>query len=173
MDIDTSLWDFSISVYASPDVAPSCLALQNDYGLDVNVVLFCVWSGLTRGPLRPANLDAALELSLTWAREVVRPLRAVRKWMKPAANLQSGMNGDKVQSLRNAIKRDELEAERLQQLALATIVSSLDPRRATDRGKQAADDNIGRYLDERGVAREPRVASLVAIVLDAADAIID
>lgn len=37
---DNPFWSFSVSVYSRPRVAELCLRLQNEYDLDVNLVLF-------------------------------------------------------------------------------------------------------------------------------------
>ena len=34
------------ALYAQPGVADACLKLQDEFGLDVNLVLFCIWSRL-------------------------------------------------------------------------------------------------------------------------------
>lgn len=87
----------------------ACLHLQDRHDLDVNLVLFAAFVGAERRErLTPSNLAAARELVDTWHREVVRPLRAVRKRLKtgpsPAPN-------DTTARLRREIQRVEIEAE--------------------------------------------------------------
>ncbi len=49
---DHPFWDFSLEVYGAEGVPPACLALQEAHQLDVNIVLFCCWTGATgRGAL--------------------------------------------------------------------------------------------------------------------------
>ncbi len=44
-----SLWDFSVRTYRGEWVSAACLALQDERGVDVNMLLYCCWHGATRG----------------------------------------------------------------------------------------------------------------------------
>ena len=46
---DHLFWDFSLEVYAKEGVADACLRLQDDLGIDVNMLLFCCWAGHSGG----------------------------------------------------------------------------------------------------------------------------
>jgi uncharacterized protein (TIGR02444 family) len=37
---DDPFWRFSLDLYGRPGVAPACLALQDEAGADVNLVLY-------------------------------------------------------------------------------------------------------------------------------------
>jgi len=43
-------WDFSVRTYRTEGVPAAGLSLQNDYGADVNMLLYCAWIGATVGP---------------------------------------------------------------------------------------------------------------------------
>ncbi len=104
-----ALWDFSLALYARDGVADACLRLQDRHGLDVCLVLFCVWHGLRRGAVPDAAMARAIAFSERWGREAVRPLRGVRRRMKrmePA--------GVPLERLRERVKEVELAAERFQ-----------------------------------------------------------
>lgn len=108
------LWAFSLVVYARPGVAEACLRLQDGRGLDVNLLLHALWCG-TLGhritlPER-RRLDAA---AAPWQAEAVRPLRAVRRWLKA----QDSLPAPEAEALRQGVKAQELEAERLEQRLL-------------------------------------------------------
>lgn len=109
-------WDFSLAVYPAAGVKPACLALQAA-GLDVNLALWIAWHGAHDRDARPA-LDAALALSADWSTRVVKPLRAARDALKTAPDYVSR---DAAGALRRAILSAELEAERLEQLALEAV----------------------------------------------------
>ncbi len=36
-------WDYSLGIYRKPGVADACIALQDEFGLDVNMLLACLW----------------------------------------------------------------------------------------------------------------------------------
>ena len=136
---DEDFWRFSIRVYRLDRVADSCLALQDRFGVDVNMMLFCCWAGMTIGRLPESTLRAAVAFSTGWSANVVRPLRGVRRWMKSEMGESP---------LRDAIKRDELQAERIQQETLETRVADL-PRNAP--GPTAVRANLDAWLDAVGI----------------------
>lgn len=107
-----SFWDWSVEIYARPGVAEACLALQDRRGVDVNLLLLGLWLA-TRGRTLPPDTAAALaDQAATWQREVVRPLRDVRRGLKRR-------EGDPaVAALRREVAAVELAAERLQQTEL-------------------------------------------------------
>lgn len=108
-------WDFSLALYARDGVAESCLALQDEQGVDVNILFLFVYlafCGRSLNALQIAAIDAAVA---PWRLAVVAPLREVRRYLKAPPEI---MNASAAQSLRTDVKRIELEAERVQQLAL-------------------------------------------------------
>ena len=116
-----SFWDFSVNTYRKPGVADACLALQDRHGLDVNVLLLCCWFGCTRGVMDEPLWERVLAFSEAWADNVVRPLRAVRTWMKHTGCTQLEISNDECKRLREEIKRTELKAERLQENSLQEL----------------------------------------------------
>lgn len=110
-----AFWAFSLKVYADPVVAQTCLELQDGWGADVNVLLFVLWHGVHHYRFDKRTVEGIDRRIEPWRRQIVRPLRAVRRAMKdaPEAWLQP-----ETETLRNEIKRGELEAERLQQTML-------------------------------------------------------
>ena len=54
---ENDLWRFSQDFYRLPGVASALIALQDRAGLDVNLMLFALWLGVTgRSPLDHAGL---------------------------------------------------------------------------------------------------------------------
>lgn len=103
-------WDFSLAVYGRPGVPACCLSLQDQRGVDVNVLLFAAWAGLECGIRLSAEELVRLDGAVAgWRDEVVRPLRALRRRAKAE---------DEVFYRR--MKAAELEAERVQQDRLFT-----------------------------------------------------
>lgn len=129
----SAFWDFSIEVYGGAGVKPACLALQAS-GLDVNVALWTVWSVLNGRDPGPA-LGQAVALSAHWSTMVVKPLRQARTHLKPApAFVEPGAG----HSLRQQILKAELEAERLEQLALEPLAAC-----SPEHGLSATHDEAG------------------------------
>src|SRR5437763_2354529 len=112
---ETPLWRFSLHFYRQAGVAEACIALQDECGVDVNLLLFLLWLAAGRRQLSAANvkeLDAAVR---DWRQLTIVPIRDVRRKLKGAATL---VEANKQESFRTKIKAVELEAERLQQEAL-------------------------------------------------------
>ena len=76
-DAAHSFWEFSLRVYGGRGVAEACLALQDECGADVNMVLYCCWVGASGGgAVESRLLRRAAEMVAPWQGEVVGALRA-------------------------------------------------------------------------------------------------
>ena len=135
MEQPASLWNFSVHTYGKPGVADACLALQDRHGLDVNMLLFCCWFGCTRGVVGEPLWDRVLAFSEPWADNVVRPLRAVRTWMKHTGCTQPVVSNDECMTLREEIKRIELKTEQLQENTLQYLAED-SPAQSLDSTSQ-------------------------------------
>jgi len=170
---DHPFWDFSLTVYGAEGVAPACIALQERCGVDVNVLLFCVWIGASgRGTLSSADLAAAVEAVATWNREVVCGLRAVRRWMKDA---RTGVARDLSEALRRQIVDIEVACEHAEQLALGRAVLRAAPASPAGADRQADDAvaNCALYLKRLGAAPTEADHSDLATILVAAVPAVD
>jgi uncharacterized protein (TIGR02444 family) len=129
---DHPLWDFSLRVYGAPGVAPACLALQDRHGLDVNALMAAAWLGAAgHGPVAPARLTAMLDAVAAWHDDVVRALRAVRRRLKTPLG---GEDRALAEALRGRVQKIEIDAEHVEQLALAAAAGVA----ASDGGAPAA-----------------------------------
>jgi len=134
---DSAFWRFSLRFYALPDVAPACLALQDEANVDVNLLLLLLFlAGQGRAVTRDdvARLDAAIA---PWRAEVVEPLRTLRRRLKTGVG-----EFPPSESFRNMVKKIELEAERLEQGRLEKAASNLG--KPADRSS-AARTNLAAY----------------------------
>src|SRR3954464_15663396 len=76
LQCDNPFWAFSLEVYAAQGVAAECLALQREFGIDVNMLLFCAWLGAARKRLLSAEQFESFEDAVhRWHEDVVKPLR--------------------------------------------------------------------------------------------------
>src|SRR4051812_18818938 len=111
-------WRFSLAFYRQPGVANACIALQEQSGVDVNLLLFLLWQATRRRPFAPAEVAALEDKIGGWREATVVPLRAVRTALRtPPALVEAGT----AEAFRNRIKAVELEAERLQQEAMYAL----------------------------------------------------
>lgn len=143
---DDRFWSFSLDRYCRPGVADICLAMQDEAGVDVNLLLFCLWCGQEGVKLAVGEI-AALDGAGAgeWREQVVRPLRAARRAMKaPPAAFEPG----ETERLRTALKHVEVESERLQQMVLADTAEAMGLLDKADRSVlPAAQANAIAYLD--------------------------
>jgi uncharacterized protein (TIGR02444 family) len=112
-DAAAGLWAFSLDFYARPGVSEALIELQDRAGLDVNLILFALWHGLSgRGRLDYERLAIAYQAARAIQTEIVMPLRALRR------RFRTDPDPD-IQRLREAIKALELDAEKIAQARLA------------------------------------------------------
>lgn len=154
---------YSIALYGREMVEESCLRLQDEYGLDVNAVLFCYWFGTRHGVIGEDLWIRIDETSSQWQDRLIRPLREARRWLK-----SPGFKPDQEKrELRERIKADEIAAELLQQRmmqeACAEIVNS-----ATAGAAEAARRNAEALLERRGIAIDDEIRDLLAAISSAA-----
>jgi uncharacterized protein (TIGR02444 family) len=117
VEMESPLWRFSLAVYRGAGVQDECLAVQERYGVDVNLLLLCAYAGAIEGAELPAG-DVADALAATgaWHAEVVQVLRQARRNLKPLS--EAGAWVPVVAPLRLKVKAAELESEQIEQAML-------------------------------------------------------
>lgn len=141
-------WNFSRRIYARAEVREACLELQDSLSADVNILLFCLWRAADSGEIlsKPAlrQLDRAV---MAWRRQVIRPLRTVRRGLADFANEPSYFN------VREEILRAELAAEHAEQICLEALVPKVCASLRRDVSKvMAARQSVANYLGLNGKA---------------------
>ncbi|MBY0421717.1 MAG: TIGR02444 family protein [Parvularculaceae bacterium] len=109
-----SFWDWSLNRYAR--AKPTLIALQDQYGFNVNMLLWCAWRGAAGDALDPARVGAALAAIARWHETVTRPIRTARRRLA-----EFGADGAELKPRASAL---ELEAERIEQRILETHAST-------------------------------------------------
>jgi uncharacterized protein (TIGR02444 family) len=127
-------WQFSLALYGQPGVAVECLGLQDKFGLNINLLLFCAWLGCRGIVLTREDLEGALRSIASWHDHVVRPLRGVRRQMK--------LHHDDVSALRAQVQRVEIEAEQVEQAMLFDYAQRI----ASRSGNDPVARNVNEYL---------------------------
>jgi len=165
----SDLWDFSVTLYGKPGVAPACLALQERHGVDVNALMFCLWLGASgRGPVAARRLGEAFDAVEAWHAEVVRHLRALRRRLKaPVGAADPAL----AQALRARIQKIEIDAEHIEQLTLVASAAAAGPPCATldpDARAAHAAAHAAVYLARIGAEPDADSRSELAAILGAA-----
>jgi len=151
-------WRFSLRIYRRPEVAEACIALQEEAGVDVNLLLFLLWQATLSRALSAAEV-AELERRIgPWRNATVIPLRAMRRALKSPPQLIAPATAE---VFRTRIKAAELEAERLQQEAMHALASSFGRKEASP--EAAARANVAAYAAMAGRAfPAPAIDTLLA-----------
>ena len=164
--------DYSIDLYGRGNVEKSCLKLQDDYGLDVNTVLFCYWFGAHHGVIDEDVWRRIEQISGQWQSQVVRPLREARRRLK-----NPGFEPDQaIAELRESIKQDEITAELTQQRQMqkagepAKAANPDNSAKPTNPGNpdEAARHNARALLKRKGIACTAEIEDLFAAISEVA-----
>jgi uncharacterized protein (TIGR02444 family) len=131
-----ALWTFSLRVYADPGVRRACLALQDQCGADVNLLLLILWLASESKTLTAEGFAILGAVSVAWQCPVLEPLRSLRRGMRE--ELQHQNDPDRREILRRVIEL-ELEAERREQRALALALGSCIQAASAEPSQAAAD----------------------------------
>jgi uncharacterized protein (TIGR02444 family) len=120
----SNFWNFSLAVYGDNGVQQECLDLQQRYGININLLLFCAFVGTAySATLAQADLRQAERVVHEWHSAVVSNVRAARSALKSLSHASAPVDLD---SLCNGVKEHELEAERLEQAMLECWGTSIN-----------------------------------------------
>jgi uncharacterized protein (TIGR02444 family) len=161
---------FALAVYARDGVSSACLLLQNRADLDVNLLLFAAYVGAVRElRVTDATLTTARQRVQDWHREVVRPLRSIRRRLKtgpsPAPSPATNAARGRLQDL-------EVECELIELAELDAVAAGLDGPAAAGTATERAADAMstvtmvatGRDLDDTERAAVAVIAAAAAAV---------
>ena len=143
-----SLWDFSLSHYAGSGVADFCLRLQDEHGVNVNLLFWCAWLEQRGCTLDITHLRGAQKRIQSWDEHYVLPLRQLRRRMKD----EYGVADAGIELVRSRIKQAELLAEKQLQLWLESYVQAWDDMGITNKSVPPPGANVRFYLQQLHVA---------------------
>jgi uncharacterized protein (TIGR02444 family) len=135
-------WRFSLQFYRQPGVAEACIKLQEEAGVDVNLLLFLLWHGAKARTLSAAEVALLDQKIAGWRNLTVIPLRAIRRTLKSPPGL---VEAGSAEAFRTRVKAVELEAERLQQEAMYGLVRDSLLGAAAPSAADAARANVEAY----------------------------
>ncbi len=164
-------WTFSIDFYSKAGVKDALLVLQDTFGLDVNIVLYCCWRWHQCGyAVSLAELQELERAIAPWRSAVTENLRAARRALTEDRSELGLIDGAAV--LRGAVLRAEIESERVaQQLLVNTVADNVLSNEAKPGTGDALEHALTRYVAQvrgDGVHPNPDVAqSSIAIIMRA------
>jgi len=164
-----SFWEYSCRVYRQAGVSEHCLHLQDEYALDVNLLLMCCWHADTRGVIGSDSLKRMITQSQEWSNNVVIPLRSVRRWMKTQLAKEStthGLESERLIALREEIKTLELRTEQYQQAFLEKMVIGLPAEQdETQRLEAASQCFLELFLQQKQVISDELIEASSALIV--------
>jgi uncharacterized protein (TIGR02444 family) len=135
---DNLLSQYSLRVYPRPGVEPLLLALQDNFGADINIVLCCCWLGQQGLQISETQLLQLQTVSADFQALCIQPLRAVRRNLKGRSMMEE---------FRSSVQALELQAEMHQQQLLFKEIELLDDLTSvTDDPSAVMLRNIQSYL---------------------------
>ncbi len=119
MSAGSKAWDFVVGRHGEPGVEAACLALQDAHDQCVALLMWRAWTLGEGLRVTPGQLEQAVETTRIWNREVIAPLRAVRR---RAGRPLPGLDEAGRRRLRQGLLEQELAGERALIEALAALV---------------------------------------------------
>lgn len=111
-------WQYSLSLY--PAIKDVCLQWQDQFGVNINLLLFLLYLDKQQQSVSEAQLQQLEDLLKHFSTEVTQSIRALRRTL-PSPWLQSDMQ----QPLRQQLLNTELAAEKLEQQLLVQQFNQL------------------------------------------------
>lgn len=149
-------WQHSLQHYAQPGVADACLALQDNYQVNVNLLLFYHWCCTVNQPIPPV-LRKALNEAVATTDPAIQSHRIKRRSAKGSSDYE-------------ALKQRELELEAAQQAELVAayqkIKGSIKGSESLNRAFNDSDPLIC-VIEVLGLPHNQAVRTLITTVLQA------
>ncbi len=160
--------EFSASLIRKPGVADACLFVRDRYGLNVNLILFCVWvADGGSGSLSIEAATAVVRRIADWEQQVVEPLRDIHRACR---HEPLGIPEFLLHTFEPHIETAGVEADRVEQLVLADFVQSMPVAGADDgrdeRAKTAV-RSLKAYLSVLEIEPDARMTECLSVVLQA------
>src|SRR5262245_59125407 len=121
LDVEGPQWSFAVDLYGRPAVPEACLALQDSLGGDVCLLLFALFVAREhQRALDEGDFERLAAAVADWRREVIEPLRSLRRRLKGASHPAPSPHTNAV---RQHIQRAEIAAEQIELAMLARCLA--------------------------------------------------
>ncbi|MGI1679579.1 MAG: TIGR02444 family protein [Cellvibrionaceae bacterium] len=135
-DLENPLWEFALALYSKPLVEETAIALQNEYGMNVNILIWMCWLEKQGYQIDEEGIEGVERIIQSLHKDFVLPLRALRK--NPQLRDQSELTSN----LKNAIQQAELAAEQL----VMSAIYAYSRRENFQELKKIDGSNVSKYL---------------------------
>ena len=142
----SEFWSYSSDVYQHPEIEKVCLNMQNQYQADVNILLYCCWTGGKQIQLSENDIEILIKTSQPWQENILKHLRAARSTLKTSSiaipNEQRKKTCDNICEM-------ELNAEHMNQLALEKAINlNKRSKQKTLESQHCATNNLTLYCQQ-------------------------
>ena len=155
MQLKNDLWDFAPNFYQQPEVEPTCLLLQAQFGVSINRLIYAVWCGCRC----EQAVDGASQGADRWQREVTHALRAIRFNVREKRAELDGLD-----ACYRQLRQAELACE---QVELAMLYQQPRVSMHDQDIRALVLSNIKRYLVESNVAFDAALEVALQPILSA------
>lgn len=136
MQPDNEFWHYAVKIYGKPGVAEKLLHLQDNFALDINLLLLMHWLGNQGRLMDNTALHECIKLAEDWQQAVIRPLRSARRALRER-------RGD--DALYRQAKTLELAVE---QQVIAALYQQIQALTLAGCGRDCIRDNIDLYIKQ-------------------------
>ena len=168
-DLEAECWAFALAIYAKPGVAEACLALQDEAGVDVMMLLTTTFAAVKqRLLLAPDEIRALNEACRLWREQIVWPLRAIRSGLKTGPQPAPS---EATEQFRSQVKALELAAEKLENKLLVECLPLRLPEKETVRPEQirtVLENVVSFFAEKSGTTAKAKLASSIDTIVEAA-----
>ena len=156
MNDENPLWKFAVEIYSREDVSEILLYAQDQFSIDVNMILYSAWLACENRSLSTRNVSEVENLVAAWRREVVLPIRCLRK------SFRSIVGADLI---REEVKKAEILAE-MEQLKMMYNIFLETSSAEFEKSKADLLENNLRSLSEMGFDDEVILVRMKKILLE-------
>lgn len=154
-------WRYSLKLYSKNIVKDICLDLQNQFGVNINIILFCCWHAATsRGGLTTEQIQLLISNIDGWHCEITQGLRHLRALISniPEQNWTS--------DLRKDILAHELVSEHIEQLLMVhTIQTSVQKNHSPQQKFDNCVSSLHHYFACMGIPLDQNIYALLRKLL--------
>jgi len=156
-------WNWSLKRYAYEGVEPILLKMQDEFGFNINIALWCCWCAENYDEAPELVIRKAIDLTGQWNTNVTTPLRSARRYLKTSK--PHGVENDALRTqIKDAERRAEMtEQSTLQQLAADALADKPDKGDAVSGARR----NLAVYTTLIGAAQKRGFTiSLLEMLID-------
>ena len=157
-------WHYTSTRYAHGDIATLAILLQDNYAVNVNVLLFVCWC-LEHGWVINLTQLNDIVVAIAESEKTLIEHRKVRKQMRQQLDNQPQDKHEGLQDAYNALKNQELVLERTQQEIIVTMANKASlvrlPLASSFQSSGVVNASIAAFINQYSLRNEPQARALI------------